>query len=817
MSFRPRLSSVVWLFALAASLGFLGWSHARRVQRVDEVAALPDFSGDPAEANADSATGYAGGLRRLIAPEHHNETYGWIRQTQRAFATGEWRARTIDWENAPYGRANADALPYRAWLAGVAWLDHAATGRPLALATERAARFADPLLHVLLLVGAAVFAARHFGGIAAALLALGLATAFPFAGNFLAGVADDYGLSLGCALWSGLFLLAGILSRPTTPMPRTPRWFVLAGLAGGLGLWVNPSMQAPLLGGIALGGFAAAALRRSAGSPGVAPLPWRSWALASAGMSFAGWLVENAPERLGLALDGNGPLLALALLGAGEWLARLDRRAVEPGAAWTRRDGISLGAATLAVAALPVALWWSGATAGSGADPAGERLSLILELSAPSFGAWLVQRGFSTPAVVTLLPLLVLAPAAWALRVTSAPAKRAALAVAVSSTVPLVALAWGHLRDWALVDVAVLFVVVALAADEAARRTVRAGWPVLLAALLLPGALILRPRTTPPARESLSEAELIGTVERDLAHWLARRSAGDGPRAIVLAPPDLSAALGFHGDLRGLGSLSPQNRDGVLAAVRIVSATTEDEALALLRKRGVRFVALPTWDPFLEDYLRIGRRSATNAGAADHAFLADLQRWTLPPWLAPVAYPLPPIAGFESQSLALFEVVEEQDAATAAARLAEYFVETGRLELAAREIARLRTFPGHPAALAAQALVEAATGERAAFAQTLNGLVSGMKRGTDRGLPLDRRVCLAVVLAQGRQADLARTQLQRCLEECDDAQCRSLSPLALFRLLQLSGTLGVEPPDPAWRALAVRQLPPGLRGKLAGR
>ena len=126
----------------------------------------------------------------------------------------------------------------------------------------------------------------------------------------------------------------------------------------------------------------------------------------------------------------------------------------------------------------------------------------------------------------------------------------------------------------------------------------------------------------------------------------------------------------------------------------------------------------------------------------------------------------PSAAGFEGQSVLVFEVVDEQSPAAAAGRLAEYLVETGRLEEAAAAGEALRRFPGDVGALAARAQVERALGDDGAFARTLDTLLARLSNGGDRYLPWDRRVSLAIVLTQGRRIDLARDQVRRCLCGC---------------------------------------------------
>ncbi len=109
---------------------------------------------------------------------------------------------------------------------------------PIGAALERAAVLADPLLLLLLLMGATIFVARQFGAWPAAFLALGAVMLFPFGVGFLPGAPDDPGLGQVAICWSVLLLLAGVQAAHATVASadhRARRWFFLGGIAGGFG------------------------------------------------------------------------------------------------------------------------------------------------------------------------------------------------------------------------------------------------------------------------------------------------------------------------------------------------------------------------------------------------------------------------------------------------------------------------------------------------------------------------------------------------------------------------------------------------------
>jgi hypothetical protein len=127
-----------------------------------------------------------------------------------------------------------------------------------------------------------------------------------------------------------------------------------------------------------------------------------------------------------------------------------------------------------------------------------------------------------------------------------------------------------------------------------------------------------------------------------------------------------------------------------------------------------------------------------------------------------VPYQAPVSTGNSAQSALVFEVVAGQSPAAAASCLAEPLVEMRNVEEAA-----------------------AATG-------TVNALAARLSNGGDRYLPWDRRVSVAIVMAQAGRIELSRDQARRCLAKVNEARLRSLSTGSLFALLVLGRSFGLE-------------------------
>ena len=801
-------SSRAWLLSLLWACGLLVWTNLQRAQRVEYVMQTDH---DDATVDAASPTGYAGGKRWLIVPEHNNRSYQWIAETQQMLAKAEWRVRHIDTENAPLGREVHSASPYRWWLGLVAWCDHALSGRPLGLAVERAALWADPLLHLLLVVGATLFVARQFGAWPAAVLAVGLVTVYPFAGSFLPGVPDDRSLTSILALASVLPLVAGFRSAT-----HSRRWFALAGFAGGLGLWINPSHVALLIVGVAVGGLLATWLARPAPVTNSPPasaemLPWRTWALSGSAACLAAYLVEYFPADLDFRLHVVHPLYGVAWLGLAELLVLAEVFFQQGKHTWTGARFKRFIFALAAIVALPVATNWSGAPSLLFGELSASRLTNLPNgVIGKDFASWISRDGITPAIIATCLPLLILGPGFWlTFRRRTEKSARKSIALLLGPVIVTLLIALAQLAWWNLVDVMLLALLVAVTAAVHSPGTSagsRWSWTGLVCLVFLAGLVRLWPGSTREGQVEFTRLEVVGLIERSFAHWLADHAPS--PDAVILAPPDRTPSLCFHSGLRGLGSANWENREGLAAAVRIVSATTADEAQALLNQRRVTHIILPSWDHDLDVF------AGWSVAKPEDTFIGALHRWSLPPWLRPLPYQLPKVTGFEDQSVAIFEITSEENPATAMSRTAEYFLEMQQPDLAAAAGQALQTYPADLSALVALAQVERARGGAPAFSKVFTALLANLASGSDRSLPWDRRVSLSIVLAMGERTELSREQVMRCLEKLDVARLRSLSPASLYRLLVLCRSFGLSISDPKLEQQSRILLPAELRSRL---
>jgi hypothetical protein len=375
--------------------------------------------------------------------------------------------------------------------------------------------------------------------------------------------------------------------------------------------------------------------------------------------------------------------------------------------------------------------------------------------------------------------------------------------MALGPVLVAVAFACFQLRWWNAADSVLLAFLVASATVEFRRGWMWAGFAIVA---LLPGIVQLVPSLKSGSAIEFTRVEVEALLERGVAHWISDHAGPDG--AVVLLPPDRTASWCFHGGFRGIGTANWENRDGLTATVRIVTATTAEQAQELVRQRGITHLVLPSWDPDLDAFAHWTLRNP------DDAFIMALHHWALPPWLRPIPYTLPSVPGFEDRSVVILAVTDESNRATALSHLAEYFIETKQPALAAAAGESLQRYPTDLGALVALAAVEQAEGNTGQFAKTFPAVLASLNSGFGRLLAWDRRVSLAVVLAQGERSDLAREQVRLCLQKADETHLKSLTTMSLFRLLKLSQAFQIDFPEAKLRESALALLPAELRARL---
>jgi hypothetical protein len=832
MSLRARLSRRLWLLALAGALAYTVVDAVVKVRHIEEMSRQYGVMVDAPAVDPASPTGYALGRRSMLYPNGGLDTLHWVMQTQAMLAAGEGRIRHVDYDNAPAGREVHWASPFHWWLALLAELDRAATGRPLGIAVEHAALYADPVLLGLVLLTLVPVTARRFGGTAAAFMAGGMVAAFPFYLFFATAYADHHGLAETGALMTVLFLLAGgggVVRRAdgAAPAPGGPedfaawlpdrrtarRWFAASAVASGVGLWISAASQVPVLVGVGLGALGAGWLTRR-DEPGAAwraePGLWRWWGRVGAASSLAAYLIEYFPSHLGMRLEVNHPLYALAWLGGGELLCRINRAFAEGRAAFAPRTVPAWAGAVGAVLLLPAVILATGVRTFVVGDPFVWHLHVQSIAEFEHLGRFLRQEGLTWGVVADLAPAGLILPAGWLLvrRGLSRPG-RALLVLALLPTLLFFGMTAAQVRWWGIAYgllFALLAIQFTLLERPPAGRRAAVGWRLGCALFLLPGAA--NAVRAVAATTDLTRGDVRALVERDVAQWL-RLHAGPDP-VVVLSSPATTTPLIYYGGLRGLGTLYWENREGLEHAAAIFAAPSPDRAYALIRRYGVTHIVLMSWSLFTEDYVRLYLGLAPGQPLPANAFILGLLHGRgLPPWLRPLPYPLPDNPALKGQSVLVFAVTPPQTPVAMVVHLTDYLVEMGRMDLAARMEPELASYADSLPALAMLAYVQGRAGEGEAFAATVGRMLETDPAAPD--LALDDRIRLAFVLAAGGHEDRARAQLATCLRGLDEPALRALTAGSLRDLLVLEQKFAMPIPDRRLQQFALGLLPPMMR------
>jgi hypothetical protein len=409
------------------------------------------------------------------------------------------------------------------------------------------------------------------------------------------------------------------------------RCMVAAGVLLGTAIWISAATAIPAIAAVFVGMAAALCLTDDAAAWGRL---CRRMGRALAVTSVLFYLLEYFPWRMGLRLEVNHPLYALACAAAGELVYRLGlQREVR---AWRPTGGAALIIlACLALVALPAVVAF-GAPAHSFwvADPflLGFHQLCIMEFQ-PMLGS-LLHPDFSrlTLASGILLGLAVACPAIALIQGYLQPRSRAALAVTIPPVVAFLLLALWQIRwsnDLAASLAAMLAVMLYLTAG--AKRRWLSGSVAALAFLPLLADLPQLARELGGRQLSLSRTDVIQLQMRQTAQALKTASAPE-EKMLVLSGPTASALMMYFGDLPVLGTLYWENLPGLHRTADLYGCSDQRDLAAGLEREGVTHVVVVPWESMLYTSL-VGKseqasviKRLTERGVADGVGLLEVQQ-----------------------------------------------------------------------------------------------------------------------------------------------------------------------------------------------
>jgi hypothetical protein len=608
------------------------------------------------------------------------------------------------------------------------------------------------IAHVAVFLTAVVLMTRRHGAAGAAVAAWFVAGFPPLTAQFLPGV-------LSVQLWAFLFATCAlVLNLPSTRQTAAPS--VGSALPIAIALWLDPAIGFPVV--LLVSALTAAAAIRKPSVPGIL-----RWSAIGSVLVFVAWLIDHTPWSPTVGeLRYLHPLYAAAWVGLGLVIDGLRRRLTTgPRRHWALAEII------VGVALVATLVWTQIHHAFAGWLYPGTSLRRLSSLDETVVFAnafdWLARANV-IEVLFVWTPILL--AAGW----IALPAVSRGANARVPSAILLLGvaiLAFFRIR-WGVVASLVAFPLLCGAALENPRwrNAVAAGFAGSIAAIALWGRGL-------PVSTSTDAADLETLVYRHFSYWFASHHPEES--TVVLAAPELSDSLVFHGGRRVLMSTAWESHLGQVAASRILSAQESSEAEAILQSRAITHIVLTSWDRSLPLLVQQPK------SADKDTLYARLQRWVLPAYLRPIPYHLPSLPAFAGQKLAVFKVVPPQDEALSLSRLAEYFVEMDRPEpaaLAAKVLAE--SYPDDADAVIARATVYLQAKNQPAFAHEFGRLAADASSGKSAS-SWDRRVRRAIVLALGHQSAIARSEIEGCAGTATADDLRELTPLDAYQLRTL--------------------------------
>ncbi|HEY1110038.1 MAG TPA: protein kinase, partial [Opitutaceae bacterium] len=355
LSFESEATRWSVLACVWALLGFALWQHAGLVERY-----LTNASGISPTTETPL---------RQIYPGFASDAQTWVRHALSLLEGDSIQLRHTTIDNAPTGREVHWSSLWAWCIAGAGKLHHWFTGLPLPQAVERSTLWLAPAVFLGLTLTLSAWAARRLGLVAGVLVAVMLVCHDRIFEGFFPGYVDHhglltlavFGLLLGAVVMrAGWWRRSGDMQRDAVARQSVRSAAIFSAVAGGLGLWIGAASVIPSIAVVGIGGLLAVVFSgRAATRRGevFAPEAWRLWGRLGAGVSFAAYLFEYFPRHMGLRLEVNHPFYALAWLWAGELIAALGERWLNPGGSKPlKRSLLAWSAVGLALAPLALML-----------------------------------------------------------------------------------------------------------------------------------------------------------------------------------------------------------------------------------------------------------------------------------------------------------------------------------------------------------------------------------------------------------------------------------------------------------------------------
>ncbi|MCX6971362.1 MAG: hypothetical protein NTV93_14580 [Verrucomicrobia bacterium] len=622
--------------------------------------------------------------------------YAWNRHAEHLGENGEWRVRHTDFDNAPEGREVHWNSAFAWYLRGLGEIYRAVTGDSLRNSIYRMSIWANPILLVLALGIFATLSARRFGPLCGSVIAIGMVAVPTFYEGFMPAYPDHHGL-IAFALLGMLFGIAwagagwvqnegGNDFAPPHTLRQARHGMIFSAICGAAGLWISAFSAAVVLGAIGVSAITATLLlgrmaRIKAGG-GFHQELWKYWGLWGAGGSLVFYLLEYFPFNMGIRMEVNHPLYAIAWLGGGWAIAVLTGWICGNGGKSNPFPWRNLIWPSLACAFLPLVVLLGGNEVYSAKDPFMIRLYKNIAELLP-----LMMRirmgGLTWGAAIGWFPVFLLAAATLQM---SRVVGRGTKAVLIFLAIPILLITalqfyqvrWGMLAGPLYIALAGIVVpqVWRLVPRDALSRAV-------VAAMLLSFGYILVAPTFKNTftiawaqfrsgdKVSITAGQGLALLHRQMARAILDDAAG--APVVLLSSPNSSCLLSAMGGFRTVGTLYWENVEGLKAAAAGLNAQNDEEALAFMKKHGITHVSMMTWENFIGPFFGILYPKPVPGKSYENSFgKRALFDKVIPPWARPLAFPPNDLSKGMQQTVLMLRVAPDQSLNEAKFHLARF-------------------------------------------------------------------------------------------------------------------------------------------------
>lgn len=564
------------------------------------------------------------------------DAYYWCLAAEQLLKNGGWRSRVTSTDNTPYGRDNHWCSGPLVFLKVAAGAIQGLSDSTTRAAVARAALIWNPLVQFSLCASAFLLLWFRSQRTAAVVAGLALAVQPSLVWLFHPGRPDHHALQLsfGFLCWLLAYLgRFGWSAGPAKEAERCGKWWAIAsGFCAGGALWSGALAATLVLAGLGLGVLAVTLWRPASGeNETINPAFWRVWGWVGGLTSLGLYLLEYAPTDFSWRLETNHPWYAVCLVAAGEFLARA-------GAIRSPRMGYSrawagMGLAALLLLSLPLVVWWWGSDVHALRDGTMWRMHARItefrahgELFNEAAFRWL----FRDFGIFALLPFV----AVWiVLRRKVGVQALTGLVAGFCLCLLLFVLTAQQFRWGPFYAAGLIFLAVVVVGSKQPNARISGIVFILLLLNSVWFAFSEWKALLAPQEAGVHAGAAVSLAEKRVLTALQERLGGQEARFI--GEMDLAPKLAYFANASSVGSFYWENAPGLADTATFMTATTDDEALTIVRERGITHVVINRTPDFARSFSYI-RHGNDDLKLVRETLAGRLVRGDIPPWIVEV-------------------------------------------------------------------------------------------------------------------------------------------------------------------------------------